>query len=247
VLLKACLNGAQPVGAHPNLPVTPEELAADAAAAVLAGAGAVHVHPRRADGAEALDGDTVGAVITAVRAAVPVAVGVTTGAWILADVDDRLAAIASWAELPDFASVNLHEDGAVAVARALLERGIGVEPGVWNARSAETLVDSGLAERCLRVLYEPMDPTVDAALVTVAEIDAVLDGVAPDVPRLLHGMGATVWSLLEEAGRRGWQARIGLEDTVVHADGTPASGNADLVATARVRLDQLRDRADSSS
>jgi uncharacterized protein (DUF849 family) len=189
----------------------------------------------------------VGAAVSAVRAAVPVAVGVTTGAWILAAVEDRLAAIASWTELPDFASVNLHEEGAVLVAEALLERGIGIEPGVWNARSATTLVDSGLAQRCLRILYEPMDPTADAALATVAEIDAVLDGVAPDVPRLLHGMGATVWPLLDEAGRRGWQARVGLEDTVVHADGTSAAGNADLVATARGRLDQLRDRADSSS
>jgi uncharacterized protein (DUF849 family) len=246
VLLKACLNGAQPPGAHPALPLTPDEVAREAAAAVMAGAGAVHIHPRRADGAEALDGDTVGAAVAAVRAAVPVPVGVTTGSWILADPAERLAAIATWDELPDFASVNLHEEGAVDVANALLDRGVGVEAGLWHAESARRLADSGLAERCVRLLHEPTDATLAEALATVAGIDEVLDGVALDVPRLLHGFGSTVWPLVDEAGRRGWQARVGLEDTLELPDGTPAAGNADLVAEARQRLDGARDRADST-
>jgi uncharacterized protein (DUF849 family) len=49
-LLKACLNGNRPPGAHPALPLTPPELAADTAASVAAGAAAVHVHPRDTDG-----------------------------------------------------------------------------------------------------------------------------------------------------------------------------------------------------
>jgi uncharacterized protein (DUF849 family) len=35
----------------------------------------------------------------------------------------------------------------------------------------------------------------------------------------------------------GLQARIGLEDTLVLPDGSPASGNADLVTAARVLID----------
>jgi uncharacterized protein (DUF849 family) len=246
MLLKACLNGAQPVDAHPALPLTPADLARDAAAAVDAGAGAVHVHPRQTDGREALDRETVGAALDAIRAAVDVPVGVTTGAWILGDLDDRLGAIATWTELPDFASVNLHEAGAIEVAWTLLERGIGVEAGIWHRAAAEVLVESGLAVRCTRLLVEPMDGTVADALATVEEIDEVLAEVPADVPRLLHGMGATVWPVLDEAGRRGWQTRIGLEDTLVHADGTPATGNADLVRSARQRLDAGADPADSS-
>jgi uncharacterized protein (DUF849 family) len=45
VLLKVCPNGTRPPGAHPALPLTPAELGGDTAAAVAAGAAAVHLHP----------------------------------------------------------------------------------------------------------------------------------------------------------------------------------------------------------
>lgn len=38
--------------------------------------------------------------------------------------------------LPDFASVNWHEDGADEVAAALLEIGVGVEAGLWHVDAA---------------------------------------------------------------------------------------------------------------
>src|SRR4051812_16984524 len=112
LLVKACLNGSRPPGAHPALPLSPQELAADAEAAVAAGAGALHVHPRDTDGSEALDAPVLDAAVLAIRAACPgVPVGVSTAAWILPDVSARVAAIRSWAGRPDFASVNLSEAG----------------------------------------------------------------------------------------------------------------------------------------
>ena len=45
VLIKACLNGGTTRDEHPSVPQTPDELAAEAVAAVRAGAGAVHLHP----------------------------------------------------------------------------------------------------------------------------------------------------------------------------------------------------------
>ena len=50
MLIKACLNGSRELGAHPALPLTPTQLADAARNAVAAGAGALHIHPRRADG-----------------------------------------------------------------------------------------------------------------------------------------------------------------------------------------------------
>ena len=38
-MLQACLNGSRAAGEHPALPLTPEQLAADARACVDAGAG----------------------------------------------------------------------------------------------------------------------------------------------------------------------------------------------------------------
>jgi uncharacterized protein (DUF849 family) len=45
--MKVCLNGGRSRADHPGVRPTPEELAASAAAAVAAGAEAVHLHPRR--------------------------------------------------------------------------------------------------------------------------------------------------------------------------------------------------------
>ena len=232
MLLQACLNGGCDRETHPRCPITPTEVSADAIAAIAAGAEVVHVHPRDRDGNETLGADDVAQTITTLRETVDVPIGVTTGAWIIGDVAERLQAIAEWRALPDFASVNFHEEGAAAVASALLDRNVGVEVGVINAGAAEALVASGLAERCVRVLIEPVEPTTDEALATVDAIERVLDAGAPDVPRLLHGREATAWDLVAEAGRRGYDTRIGMEDTIRMPDGKIAPGNGDLVRAA---------------
>ena len=233
MLLKACLNGGRRRREHPRVPVTPEELAADAVAAVAEGAGAIHIHPRAADRRESLAAADVDAAVAAVRAAVDVPVGVTTGAWIVPSVADRLAAMAEWSVLADFASVNMHEDGAVAVAEALLDRDVGVEAGLWTPDAAEAFVGSVLPSRCLRVLIEPLDADF---LATVTAIEAVLDRGAAGVPRLLHGLNETAWPVLDVALERGYDTRIGLEDTVHLPEGSVAPDNASLVREAARRL-----------
>ena len=232
MFVKACINGARRVEDHPGVPRFPDELATAAAEVVAAGAAAIHMHPRGDDGAETLDGSAIGAAVAAVRAAVDVPVGVSTGAWFLPDPADRLRAVAGWDVLPDFASVNIHEAGALDLAEALLARGVGVEAGLWHGDAARLLVGSGLADRCTRLLLEPLMPELADALAATADMERELDGAAPTVPRLLHGFGATSWAVLDVAVERGYQVRIGLEDTVVGRDGTPVSGNADLVRAA---------------
>ena len=77
--IKACLNGNREPGAHPALPLTADQLAADGAAAVAAGAQVLHIHPRGTDGLESLA--AVDEAVRAVRAAIPgVPIGVSTGA-----------------------------------------------------------------------------------------------------------------------------------------------------------------------
>ena len=80
IYVKACINGARTPDQHPNLPVTPEQLAAEALAAHRAGAKAVHMHPKTADGVDSLDSAVVDAAVAAVRHAAPgLPLGVTTG------------------------------------------------------------------------------------------------------------------------------------------------------------------------
>jgi uncharacterized protein (DUF849 family) len=74
------------------------------------------------------------------------------------------------------------------------------------------------------------------ALGMVDRIEAALERSGIRCPRLLHGTEATAWPLLDEAACRGYDARIGLEDTLRLPDGTPADGNGALVVEARRRL-----------
>ena len=237
MLLKACLNGARAAGSHPKLPVTPNELAAAGAAAVQAGAGALHIHPRDARGAQSLHANDIGAAVSAVRAATPATpVGVTTIALAEADPEQRLALVRGWEVLPDFASVNLAEPGAADLIDALGTMNVRIEAGLASAADARLLVALGVAERCLRVLIEPHDRAPDDALATAKAIIAVLDEGGIRLPRLLHGFNASAWPLLDAAIAFGYDTRIGLEDTFHLPDGSAADDNTALVVAARARI-----------
>lgn len=243
-LVKACLNGKRSQAEFPAVPVTPAELARDAAAAVAAGAEAIHLHARGGDRAESVQAADVGAAVAAVRAACPgTPVGVSTGLWITrGDAAARQAAVAGWRDLaagarPDFASVNVSEDGWAEVVRSLSAAGIAVEAGVWSIADVQVMahaLDEGrLPEPPLRILVEVMDEPADAAPRVAWEILRALDDSALcRLPRLLHGEGEGCWPLVAQAAREGLPTRIGLEDTTAGPDGKPASGNAELVRHA---------------
>jgi len=228
--VKACINGARTPEAHPNLPVTPEQLAAQALAAHGGGAKAVHMHPKNAEGVDSLLPEHVDAAVDAVRHAVPgLPLGVTTGFWALPDVDARLRAVDGWTVLPDFASVNWHEPGSEELARLLLSKGIGVEAGIFNAEAAESWAASEIAEHCMRVMIELLG---DGDVATADDLLSQVMARQSPAPVLLHGMDESCWPLLEHAGKRGVQVRIGMEDTLRMPDGSTAPDNAALVSAA---------------
>ncbi len=228
--VKACVNGARTPAEHPDLPVTPQQLAAAAVAAHEAGAKAVHMHPKTADGVDSLQADVVGAAVQAVRHAAPgLPVGVTTGFWALSDPDERLRTVEAWTVLPDFASVNWHEPGSEPLARLLLRMGLGVEVGIFHTEAAASWARSDIAAHCMRVMVE-LGPDADAAAADDV-LGEVLAAGSP-APVLLHGFNESCWPLLEHAGVRGVQTRIGMEDTLLLPDGSTAPDNAALVSAA---------------
>ena len=231
MLIKAAINGNRTPREHPAIPVTAAQQAEAAAAAVAAGADAIHVHVRDVKARESLAPEDVAGALEAIRGACPAtAVGVSTGAWIVPDIKQRLSLISAWEVLPDFASVNLHEAGALQVVKLLLDKGIGVEAGIWTGRAAEILLTSGFADECLRILIEPAEGPGDAQT-NLLKIESVLDRVTR--PRLLHGLGASAWEFIKLAAERAYDTRTGFEDTLQLPDGSPAQSNAELVAAAR--------------
>jgi uncharacterized protein (DUF849 family) len=232
-MLQVCLNGARSRAECSHLPVTADELAVAAREAVAAGAEDVHLHPKDRDGQDTLEAAIVAAAVSAVRAAVPgIPVGVTTGAWATADPHARAAHVRSWTVIPDHASVNWHEDGATEVAAALLDRGVGIEAGIYSGTPAvQRFLDWPGSRRVLRVLAEITEPAPQDALHAAARLLDELGSAA--TPVLLHGEDATAWPVLRLSASRRLDARIGLEDVLHLPDGTPAPGNAALVRVAR--------------
>jgi len=169
-MIKAALNGGRTRAEHPNIPITPEELAGSAREAIAAGAACIHFHVRGPDGKESLTSEHVERSLKAIRKAIPEPVGVSTGAWILRNTALRYQLVSQWTTLPDFASVNFNEDGAVALADLLLSRDVPIEAGLSDLSGTKVFVNSGLASRCLRLLIEPMQPSVSQVLKTLDEI-----------------------------------------------------------------------------
>jgi uncharacterized protein (DUF849 family) len=221
----ACLNGARTRGEHPAVPLTAAELARDARAARLAGAFAVHVHPRDGRGLQTLDAAACDACVAAIRAAVPgLPVGLSTAAAIDRDPFARAAAIKRWRTRPDFISVNVAELGWGGIIRAALHAGIGVEAGLASERDARELAGSPFAHRVMRALVEVEGDATQAGAIAAL--------IAPGVRQLWHGYGERTWDVLAAAAAAAHDVRVGLEDTLVLPDGATTSSNAELVAAA---------------
>lgn len=226
MLIKACLNGERSRKDHPGVPVTPEELAVEGAAAVRAGAQALHMHPRGADERESLRWDDIRAAVNAVRVSCPgVPVGVSTREAIVPERAERLRLIGEWEAGPDFASVNFHEDGAERVAELLIACGIGVEAGLFTPAAADKYLARG--GTVLRVLIEAI-PGVSPGSDGVEAARAIL-AVLPTRAVLVHGEGEWAWPVLRWASAQGYDVRVGLEDMLTGPEGQPVRSNADLL------------------
>jgi uncharacterized protein (DUF849 family) len=231
-MIQCALNGDYGRADHPEVPVTLDELVADALACRAAGAGSVHLHPRRpADGVPTLAAPVHDAVVSAIRRAAPgLEVSCSTHEGLdLGDAPDRVAAVRAWSSPPDLVSVNLVEEGSIELGSALLDREIGIEAGVFTLADADALLAAPWAERVQRVLVETIGEDEDAAAVRLARaIDARVAVLGR--PRLWHGEGRSSWAVIDAGLAAGVDIRVGLEDAIVGRDGGPAAGNAAQVA-----------------
>lgn len=231
--LQAALNGARTDAEHPAIPRTPNELAVAARAAIDAGAEVVHVHAFDADGVETLAPEPCAAALSAIRALCPdVPISLTTSAAIEPDVRRRFELVGAWAELPELVTANQGEDGIVDLCSLLIARGVGIEAGLLELSDAEAFVRAGIADRCVRVMVEPLDAETADAVAHAAAMEEVVVAAGITLEQVHHGEGLACWAVNERALARGHGIRTGLEDTTVLPDGTLAPDNAALVRAA---------------
>jgi uncharacterized protein (DUF849 family)/RimJ/RimL family protein N-acetyltransferase len=230
VFLQVALNGDR---IHPAAPRTPAAIATAARAAVDAGAHSVHVHAFDAAGHETLDGADCSSVLHAIRVLCPaIPISLTTSATIVPDPKERLRIVAAWEDMPDLVSANQGEPAIVELCELLLSRGVGLEAGLLTADDARAFVRSGLADRCRRVLIEPLDADPEVALQHAAEIEDIVVSAGITLQQVHHGYGIACWAVNRRALDRGHGVRTGFEDITVLPDGSPARDNAELVAAA---------------
>ncbi|MEU9235865.1 3-keto-5-aminohexanoate cleavage protein [Streptomyces subrutilus] len=228
------LNGGRSAADGAAVPMSPQDLAEAASAAVAAGAGEVLVSPRTPCGRRSLSPRVVGPVLEALRGAgvrvplsVPVSVEAEPGR------AGRLERIRSWTVLPERAEVGFAEPGAAELAQELLDRGVAVDavvplggpagPGPMASFLAWPVRTPG------RVRLVAELAAAEPALV------AGLRGLPP-VAVVLYGREAAAWPVLRLAARCGTGTRTGVGDVLHLPDGRPARSNAELVAAAREQL-----------
>ena len=240
-MLQVTPNGPYGKDVHPNMPVSLDEVLADLRECFRAGATGVHLHVRDENGLETLRPEVVNATCRAVRElaaeeGVAAEIGLTTGAWIVPDLAERIAMIREW-EGVDCATVNLSEQGFEDVMRAMLDVGVGIDVGLWAPVEMAQLLASGLLPQAQRVSIEldTGEPYhLDGPPEAVAEqANDALDAAGSTCPRLTHGMNTWTWPMVADAFRRGHDTRVGFEDSILLPDGSRASSNADLVRAAR--------------
>jgi uncharacterized protein (DUF849 family) len=217
-----------------------DEVLDDLDGCIDAGAAGVHLHVRDADGAETLDPHGVNETCRKVRALgaqrrAAVEIGLTTGEWIVPDLFERLAMIRECEEV-DCATVNLVENGFESVMEVMLERGIGIDVGLWDRSQVPLLARGGWSDHVFRVSIEldTEEPLVQTGPPGAAaqRVNDALDAIGCTAPRLTHGMTSWTWPLVQDAFQRGHDTRVGFEDSIYLPDGTPARSNAELVRAA---------------
>lgn len=240
-LLAVALNGSRTAAEHPAIPRTPQEIATAAQASVEAGAQIIHLHAYDAAGVETLEAEVCAAAIQAVRAVCPeVPISLTTSEDIESDPKRRLELIAAWTELPELVTANQGEEGIVELCEHLMSRGVGIEAGLLKLSDAHGFVRSGIVDRCVRVLIEPLDADPADAVAHAAAMEQVLLEAGVSLEQMHHGDGIACWAVNDRALLRGHGIRTGLEDTIVLPDGRVASDNAELVRTAALIIYNMR-------
>lgn len=114
--------------------------------------------------------------------------------------------------------------------------GVGIEAGLLSLEDARAFVCLGLADRCVRVLVEPLDNHPATAITHAVAMDDVLSTAGMVLEQIHHGDGLASWAVSARAVSRSHSVRTGLEDATVLPDGRPATDNATLVGAALTML-----------
>lgn len=223
---------------HPGLPITAEEISAEAARCLQAGASEIHLHVRDSAGNHSLDPARYAEAIDAIRATAPgMKIQITTEAAGQYAPAEQLRAIRS--VVPEAASVAVREvSQAPEIAEKLYgfaaEAGIEIQHILYDANDLallRRLLRAGIVPAAMRSVLLVMGryaPPVDARPLDLAPFVAALGHDFPDWA--VCAFGRDEHRIACAAAAMGGHVRVGFENNLLRPDGTTAASNAENVA-----------------
>jgi 3-keto-5-aminohexanoate cleavage enzyme len=252
-----CIITAAIVGAEttreqtPHLPITAEEIGAEAARCVAAGATVIHLHVRDAAGHASQDAERFRAAITAIRAhctkGQPI-IQTSTGGAVGMSIDERCGPLTlTGADAPEMATlnvgtINFGDDIFVnrrldtqQVAARIAQAGLVPEVELYDLGHLDIvreLVDKGLLTPPLHTQF--VLGVRGALSASRRNLELLIERLAdfPGSSWGVAGVGRHQLAMVELAAALGGNVRVGLEDNIYLEKGVLAQGSAPLVARA---------------
>lgn len=243
IIVTAALTGPIATKAdHPDLPVTPEEIASAAARSAEAGAAIVHVHLRDEQGRPTADTEVGSRTLGLIGERCDALVQLSTGVGLGVPYAERAALV----ELrPRMASLNVCSmtfgsgeflnppDAVRRLTYRMGELGVKPELEVYDTGHLEVALElarDGLLEAPLQ--FSVVMGVRGGMAASPENLVRVVAGLPNDAVWQIVAVGRAHLSLLTLAVSLGGNARTGLEDTLLLRRGVRAPDNATLVRRA---------------
>jgi 3-keto-5-aminohexanoate cleavage enzyme len=230
LIINAALTGMVPTREDtPHVPVTPDEIAADAERVVQAGASILHLHARDADGRPTYRADVYAEVVAAVRERCPEAiVCVSTSGRTFKEFEQRSEVLSLAGDLkPEMASLTLGSlnfpkqasvndpDMIRRLAERMKERGIVPELEIFDlgmADYAAHLIGRGVLEPPFYANI--LLGSLGTLAATPSHLTTVVQTLPPEVTWAACGIGRFQLYVNSMAIAMGGHVRVGLEDNI---------------------------------
>jgi 3-keto-5-aminohexanoate cleavage enzyme len=262
VILTAAIVGAELTREQTRyLPITPQEIADEAARCREAGVAVIHLHVRNDDGSNTQSKERFGEAIERIRQKTDCIVQVTTGGAVGMSIEERVGPLACKPEMATLncGSLNFGDDVFVntrpqikEIAARLNASGAVAELEcyeVGHVEEAIALAEKGIIQRPLHFQFVLGVPGGLGANERNVRFMASL--IPADASWAVAAVGRFQQPMTELAMRLGGHARVGLEDNIYLSKGVLSEGSAPLVARAaayarsigRTPVDPARARA----
>ena len=241
IIITAALTGNVPTRkVNPNVPVTPQDIAADVRRCADAGASVFHIHARDAEEKPTLEASAYQAIVRAVKEAAPeVIIQLSTGARAGRDWAARAEPIRLLPEMGSFTTGSSNMPGLVYenspqfldfLAGVFKETGVKPEIEVFEAGMISNALHLQRKGHLSPPLHFNFVLGVPGAMgASVRNLAYLADSLPPGSTWTATGIGRAQIPMGMTALVMGGQVRVGLEDSLFYPDGSLAD-NPGLVA-----------------